>query len=331
MEKESKNLREILEEEKARIHGSWLSENTMKTKHPLVRLHNEVLDFCNYVAPTRNELAQRENALKLITDYIKELWPESEVKAFGSYATGLFLPDSDIDVAIVVKNENDSKSLIKKLSGHLKEKNAISEQEEILGAKVPILKIVEKSTSVSLDISFNILDGCKSIEPIKSLLRKFPQLKPLVLVIKTFLRERKLNETYRGGIGSFLVILMVVAFLQYQCKDKGKKLKEMNLGELIVAFFRFYGAEFNHEMLGISVIGEGAFYKKNTPDQALSLINPQDPEIDLGKSVRQYNEVVKAFQFASDLLRYAGGSLTEIIHSYPGRKQKITQDAGIEK
>eukprot|EP01022_Parablepharisma_sp_SALTPOND_P023759 TRINITY_DN513_c0_g1_i3.p1 TRINITY_DN513_c0_g1~~TRINITY_DN513_c0_g1_i3.p1 ORF type:complete len:1302 (-),score=162.38 TRINITY_DN513_c0_g1_i3:3692-7597(-) len=51
--------------EEGTIHGSWLTENTMKTRHPLVRLHNEVLDFCNYVAPTRAEISQREKAVQM--------------------------------------------------------------------------------------------------------------------------------------------------------------------------------------------------------------------------------------------------------------------------
>ncbi len=207
----------------------------------------------------------------------------------------------------------------------MKDHGAISEQEEILGAKVPILKITEKATKIPMDICFNMLDGCKAIEPIKALLKKYPPLKPLVLVIKTFLRERKLNETYRGGIGSFLLIVMVVAFLQYQCKDKGRSLKDMNLGELLIQFFRFYGSEFNHESLGITIIGEGSFYKKPTPDSGLSVENPQDPDVDLGKSVRHYNDVVKAFQFASDLLRYTSASLGEPLHSYSGRKIKKTE------
>eukprot|EP00826_Nyctotherus_ovalis_P065415 TRINITY_DN9619_c0_g1_i4.p2 TRINITY_DN9619_c0_g1~~TRINITY_DN9619_c0_g1_i4.p2 ORF type:complete len:118 (+),score=27.68 TRINITY_DN9619_c0_g1_i4:841-1194(+) len=113
---------------------------------------------------------------------------------------------------------------------------------------------------------------------------------------------------------------MVVGYLQYQ--HKKKKLKEMNLGELLVGFLRFYGSEFNHEQLGISIIGDGSLYKKSTPDQCLSIENPQDQDIDLGKSARQYNNVVKAFQHASDLLRYTPAPLSELIFLYPDRKPK---------
>ena len=43
----------------------WITENTRRTKHPLIRLHNEILDFCNYIAPSRAEISSREKAVEL--------------------------------------------------------------------------------------------------------------------------------------------------------------------------------------------------------------------------------------------------------------------------
>lgn len=40
------------------------------------------------------------------------------------------------------------------------------------------------------------------------------QIKPLVLVIKKLLYANQLHDTYTGGLGSYAVFLLVVAFLQ---------------------------------------------------------------------------------------------------------------------
>lgn len=242
------------------------------------------------------------------------------MKIFGSFATNLSLPDSDIDIGIIVKDHHEPKNLIVKLSHYLKENDVILEEEEILSARVPLLKIIEKSTLVNIDISFNATDGVKAVETVKQLIKKYPPLKQLVITIKAFLKERKLNETYKGGIGSFLLIVMTVGYIQHSSKQK--KLRSTNLGELIMGFFKFYGSEFNHEDLGISIIGEGIIYKKPLPDQGLSVENPQNQDIDLGKVVRQYKNIIKSFQFASDILKYTSGSLADIIHLYPDRKAK---------
>ena len=106
----------------------------------------------------------------------------------------------------------------------------VSEQEEILGARVPLLKIVEKETQIAMDISFNVLDGVKAIEPIKALIKKHPPLRPLVLIVKSYLRERGLNETYKGGIGSFLLLVLIVAFLQQERKEQGTAFANATLG-----------------------------------------------------------------------------------------------------
>ncbi|MDR3582331.1 MAG: hypothetical protein P4L67_03600 [Candidatus Pacebacteria bacterium] len=230
---------------------------------------------------------------------------------------------------IMLERQKDSKALVKELSKLLKDDDVISEQEAVLGAKVPILKIIEKETGLPIDISFNAADGYKAIEPIKELMKRYPPLKSLTLVIKAFLRERRLNETYTGGIGSFLLVTMIVAFIQFECKDRKKNLKETNLGELLIHFFRFYGSEFNHVMLGISVVGDGTFYKKKEPDITLSVENPMDIDSDVGKQVRHYNDVVKTFQFASDLLRYTGASLGGILHGYRDRRTKKDSAAAV--
>lgn len=54
-------------------------------------------------------------------------------------------------------------------------------------------------------------------------------MRPLVLVLKQVLMRRRMNIPYEGGLSSYALTLMVVAFLQsvdlYDCRiyDVGKK------------------------------------------------------------------------------------------------------------
>jgi DNA polymerase sigma len=41
-----------------------------------------------------------------------------------------------------------------------------------------------------------------------------PEFRPLMFVLKQFLREHDLNEPYRGGLSSYSLSLMVIGFLQ---------------------------------------------------------------------------------------------------------------------
>ena len=75
-------------------------------------------------------------------------------------------------------------------------------------------RLVHAATGVPMDVSFDIDSGLRTGRLINELLRAMPPLRPLILVLKHFLLQRRLNETFTGGIGSFMLQLMVVSFLQ---------------------------------------------------------------------------------------------------------------------
>jgi non-canonical poly(A) RNA polymerase PAPD5/7 len=45
-------------------------------------------------------------------------------------------------------------------------------------------------------------------------MQALPPLRPLCLVLKIFLQQRELNEVYQGGIGSYALLVMLLAHLQ---------------------------------------------------------------------------------------------------------------------
>ena len=68
-----------------------------------------------------------------------------------------------------------------------------------------------KDADLDADICFDQPGGLKMATLIKTMLDVVPALRPIILVLKYFLVQRELNETYRGGIGSFMLQLMVIA------------------------------------------------------------------------------------------------------------------------
>ncbi|CAN0474590.1 unnamed protein product, partial [Laminaria digitata] len=72
-------------------------------------------------------------------------------------------------------------------------------------AKVPLVKFVHVSTGVQVDVCFNQPSGMKSGDAAKEMMRQMQPVRPLVMVLKAYMGQRKLNETYAGGIGSFLL------------------------------------------------------------------------------------------------------------------------------
>jgi len=104
----------------------------------------------------------------------------------------------------------------------------------------------------------------------------------LLLILKCFLKARQLNETYHGGVSSFLLTIMVTSHLQRQYKRFGRQ-TEVDLGKHLIDFFELYGTLFNYEDVGIS-IRTGYFTKEARGWEGfdersrfrLSVENPQD-------------------------------------------------------
>lgn len=63
-------------------------------------LHNEILDYVKWLEPSPEDKLTRVNLVKKIKKVTKEGYSEAVVMVFGSCATGLNLPNSDIDLLV---------------------------------------------------------------------------------------------------------------------------------------------------------------------------------------------------------------------------------------
>jgi non-canonical poly(A) RNA polymerase PAPD5/7 len=171
----------------------WLTVNSINSRaNPLVRLHNEILDFCANITPSKAELTTRERVLQELSGIIHSIWPQSRICLFGSQMTKILTPTSDIDVAILdvpvsESNGPDAVDQLLVLHNKIQELDIASYLEIISNAKVPIIKLDHKVSGISVDICVNNSSGLATGKIIKKLLREFPPLKPLTLVLKVFL------------------------------------------------------------------------------------------------------------------------------------------------
>ncbi|CAF0728506.1 unnamed protein product [Adineta ricciae] len=197
----------------------------------LYRLHYEILQFYQFMIPSEEEHAVRQQVINRITNVINQYLPSASVNIYGSYKTGLYLPMSDIDI-IVHSKEGRSWSMeeLEALMLVLREafcRHCICTQEGIQiinGATVPIIKLTDRKTDVKVDMSFNMNNGLRSAQLVLHYLEEYPYLKYLVYVLKQYLLQLNLNEVWTGGISSYSLILMLVCFFQTYYKKEQNSL-----------------------------------------------------------------------------------------------------------
>ncbi|XP_022886672.1 non-canonical poly(A) RNA polymerase PAPD5-like isoform X2 [Olea europaea var. sylvestris] len=291
------------------LEGNWFRANC-RFKSPMLQLHREIIDFCDFLSPTPEEQTSRNAAIESVSDVIKYIWGNAKVEVFGSFKTGLYLPSSDVDVVILGSEIRSPQLGLQALSRALSQKGIAKKIQVIARARVPIVKFVEKKSGVSFDISFDIQSGPKSAEFITDAISKWPPLRPLCLILKVFLQQRELNEVYTGGIGSYALLVMLIAMLQSQQDRQASP--EYNLGILLVNFFDVYGRKLNTTDVGVSCNGGGTFFLKSSKGflvkgkpSVIAIEDPQDPDNDIGKSSYNYFQVRSAFAMAFTTLTNA--------------------------
>ena len=182
----------------------------------MLLLHEEILDFAAFMTPTPSERAIAEKALEVVHSTLMELFPEARMEVFGSRANGLVLPTSDWD--LVMFNVTPSLTNMKRIANEFEARGLVKKTDVISSARVPIVKLWEKQSGIQIDLSFEAKSAVLSRALTAEYIARFPALRPLMLVLKYFLVQRGLNDTYSGGVGSFLLLLMVVHVVQYRQK-----------------------------------------------------------------------------------------------------------------
>eukprot|EP00178_Gracilaria_changii_P011163 TRINITY_DN319_c1_g1_i1.p1 TRINITY_DN319_c1_g1~~TRINITY_DN319_c1_g1_i1.p1 ORF type:complete len:955 (-),score=145.86 TRINITY_DN319_c1_g1_i1:646-3405(-) len=302
----------ILKDENGEDLPPWLldpsnTERVLFASDSSIALHHEVLEFLRFIEPTDTEKTARENMVNKVKSIVKALWPGSHAEVFGSYATNVFLPSSDIDMCVTNTPTDGEKAEFEQLAQAIRNVTGFARRVNIVDAKVKLVKIIASEGSINCDITIGVRNGPDYVPSIKKYLSSFPALRPLLLVLKCFLQQRNLNEVYSGGLGSYSVLLLVVSHLQMLRYNFPSS--KANLGALLQQFFQLYGKSYNPCWAGIQVKDNGCYFDKFErfripPHEALRFCiqDPNDETNHLGINGFSALRIRRAFARASNAL-----------------------------
>ena len=197
---------------------------------------------------------------------------------YGSFFTNLSIEGSDVDIRVYYKplkpNLDFLKDIINLLNSHLNEFDNIN---PILSASVPVINL---QINISQEINYDTLKFMSYFEKkdishinidltftsdkkefkrpeeivnyINKNVKNYEDIRPLLLVIKRYFRIMKMNKSFTGGLSSYSLFLLILAFLK-NCEEK------MNLGKLLYYFMEKYSF-FDFKNYGIDVEGKDLYY-----------------------------------------------------------------------
>ena len=261
---------------------------------------------------------------------------EFQCAFYGSSISGLSIENSDVDIMVKLRKNSNEKNYINEIMNILVENLQKSDLKyiknifPISSASVPVIKlncdfsdtplffeelnsILIKNNNISInnndinklyfDITFflteNELEKIPSelmIDYIKECTLNYPQIFDIVYIMKRFLFNKKLNKSYQGGISSYSLFLMTLAFIKLY-----KNNYDIPIGSLFIEYLYFY-SNFNFYNTLIQPSKENNIFENienNLQKCSLNIIDPIT-ELNVAKSTFKIDQVQNAFREGLD-------------------------------
>lgn len=189
--------------------------------------------------------ATYEAIFSTVKEAVLSVFSTSEVKSFGSYATGLILPSSDLD--IVILTDTPPLEILSCLSPILRDLHICKGLDTIFSAHIPLIKLTTNlNNSIVVDISVFTHEhkGLATLEFVNKQLTTYPSLRPVYLFLKQLLYFTNFNESYKGGLGSFSLLLLVVHYLQRHSIAPCSNAE--HIGEVILGILYYFAWGFDY-------------------------------------------------------------------------------------
>ena len=309
-------------------------------------LTNEIKAYEAYMMLSPREEAASElviSDVQSVAQNGKEMQP---LTLLGSRSTGLAIPTSDFDFSstlpddllrrrMALKREDGSAQslhkskakavkILKRMKDRFRSSKEFRNVELIRHARVPILRCTHVATR--LDVQIQTMAPYQAANKYKlASLSKLPSLRPLYIILRSFLELRNLTTVFEGGLGSYTIFMMIVTAL----KRSSGRFASDDLGSQLMHVLEFWG---NADLYknGFSANPPYTFEKRRGPTldmirtldprkpYLLCLQDPADGTNDLGKNAYAIKHIQATFRYEEHNLRNQCSQEPGLMDSYLG-------------
>lgn len=268
-------------------------------------LHDELLEFERQIA----ELTERQESMcSQISEQVQRVVSEVsggdlESEIFGSYATKLSMPWSDIDFIVCSKSsrEVNPEQILTQIDQKFRELSKVfADVKFIPNTAVPLIKATCTPAFGGKKIDITVQDGKhsgpKCVELVHQYLESYQCLRFLVLPFKQLIYNSQMNDPYQGGLTSYALVLMLVAFLQNKThRAETVDVGSPNLGKLFIEFLNCYSSsdyglkEIRPFPPGVKVVSPPFFQSPDLGMGAINIVDPLNPSNNVAKSSYRFH------------------------------------------
>ena len=294
-----------------------------------------------------------KNHFELIIKNIYE--NNSQLETYGSSLYQLDIESSDLDLSISTQSNLPLDELAIYLSNNNQKEQYIN-IKNINTASIPIIKlevdylkldnkiinehynslinnnyykicinnnIYKEFNIIKVDISLKSINY-KQINFIQKGINTFPQIKPLIKILKKLLILKNMNNSYKGGMSSYCLFLIIYSYLKINKNNiKGNN----NYGSLLMDFLYYYINCVDFAFTVIDPNLENPFIISNFPIETIPTIIDPVTMKNAGKIifriidvVNALNEIYKDILFIINNEDINGNIIYKLFHKYAENK-----------
>ena len=303
-----------------------LNNQFLLHENPLIslfdNLNNDITIYISEQEIILNKLYQIKLSIyEYLLEITNKIYPNSKLEIYGSTLYKLDIESSDLDLSIL-SNENISLSLlINELNNNYN--NIFENIFPILSASIPVIKLIlnpiklknekinyiynqihlseyyknyifdkKEIDKIRIDITINSINY-NQVNFIQNSLLKYPSIFPIIKILKRCLNEKKMNQTYKGGMSSYILFLLVYSFTKWNILINNKI---DSPGELLINFLFYYIKIIDFSQTLINPNLNNPFRICYNLENIPTILDPIN-KVNAAKCVFKIFDVVKVFNF----------------------------------
>jgi len=264
---------------------------------------------------------------------IKEIYPNnSKLEMYGSSLYQLDIESSDLDLSIVIHNSNISLDSLVKYLLNDKNKDLYLNVNPIYTASIPVVKLemnylnlnddkinnlyeslitnnyykiciinnyYKDFKNIKVDISLKSINYSQ-IDFINKAISNFPQIKPIIKIIKKLLIYKNMNNSYKGGMSSYCLFLIMYSYLKIELNLDDNNYDNVSL---LLGFLYYYTNYIDFNYTIINPILDNPFIISTIPLQTIPTIIDPATMNNAGKIIFRIIDVIKTLdEIKNDIL-----------------------------
>ena len=179
-----------------------------------------------------------------------------------------------INIEKFIANQNELEIEFNRFKQLARFKNYLFDKNELLQIKIDItfiinkiknnknennLEIANKTQNDKLNLnSINVEENnnqneLSSVSYIKRQLEEYPEIKPILMLLKRYFYIKKMNSSFEGGLSSYNLFLLILSFAKYQSTYNSNSNEKNNLGYFLIQFLEFFGKIFDFKNYLINI------------------------------------------------------------------------------